>query len=262
MGQGGHGAFHDSYSGRRTGGAKMGDRTRAVPPRAAGGDSRSGRAAPAGHGRVVQEQSCDGGILATRERPAGQNRGFFVRANDINTIMLSVARTHDETRHVIFHEAAHWHLNAREGPMPLWLGEGLAEVYATFELPDSKTYAFGAAFQEHVARLQNESLLPLPKLLGIGRDSLLYNEGTRTSIFYAQSWALVHFLFYGEKSPGRAAVQRYLELLPVVRSADDAFSPPLAPTTRRSRSNCAGTSRMVVITNTSTRGRPVILRVN
>ena len=137
--------------------------------------------------------------------------------------MLSVARTHDETRHVIFHEAAHWHLNAREGPMPLWLGEGLAEVYATFELPDSKTYAFGAAFQEHVARLQNESLLPLPKLLGIGRDSLLYNEGTRTSIFYAQSWALVHFLFYGEKSPGRAAVQRYLELLPVVRSADDAF---------------------------------------
>jgi tetratricopeptide (TPR) repeat protein len=78
-------------------------------------------------------------------------------------------------------------------------------------------------FEAHVARLREENLLPLPKLVGIGRDSLLYNEGTRTSIFYAQAWAFVHFLFYGEKSPGPAAVQRYLALLPRVRSPDDAF---------------------------------------
>jgi tetratricopeptide (TPR) repeat protein len=149
--------------------------------------------------------------------------GFFVRANDVNTIMLSVARNDAETRHVIFHEAVHWHLSAREGFMPLWLAEGLAEVYATFEAPNTRTYAFGAAFETHVARLREESLLPLPKLVGIGRDSLLYNEGTRTSIFYAQSWAFVHFLLFGEKSPGMAAVQRYLELLPVVRSPDEAF---------------------------------------
>lgn len=149
--------------------------------------------------------------------------GFFVRSNDINTIMLSLARTASETRHVIFHEAVHWHLSAREGIMPLWLSEGLAEVYATFELPDAKSYAFGGALDEHVALLQRESLLPLPKLLGIGRDSLLYNEGARTGIFYAQSWAFVHFLFYGENSPGRAAVTRYLELLPHVSSPDDAF---------------------------------------
>jgi tetratricopeptide (TPR) repeat protein len=149
--------------------------------------------------------------------------GFFVRANDVNTIMLSVARNDRDTRRVIFHEAVHWHLSAREGFMPLWLAEGLAEVYATFDTPSARTYAFGAPFEEHVAQLREESLLPLPKLVGLGRSSLLYNEGMRTSIFYAQSWAFVHFLFYGEKSPGRAAVQRYLELLPIVRSPDDAF---------------------------------------
>jgi tetratricopeptide (TPR) repeat protein len=149
--------------------------------------------------------------------------GFFVRANDINTIMLSISGNADETRHVIFHEAVHWHLSAREGFIPVWLGEGLAEVYATFEMRDSKSYAFGAAMDDHVARLRSDALLPLPKLLGIGRDSLLYNESTRTSIFYAQAWAFMHFLFFGEKSPGRSAVQRYLELLPIVRSPDDAF---------------------------------------
>jgi tetratricopeptide (TPR) repeat protein len=149
--------------------------------------------------------------------------GFFVRANDINTIMLSVARNDRDTRHVIFHEAVHWHLSAREGFMPLWLSEGLAEVYATFEMSKGKTYTFGTEFNSHVARLREDSLLPLPKLVGIGRDSLLYNEGTRTSIFYAQSWALVHFLYFGQNSPGRAAVQRYLQLLPLVQSPDDAF---------------------------------------
>lgn len=149
--------------------------------------------------------------------------GFFVRANDINTIMLSLARKDRETRRVIYHEAVHWHLSAREGFMPLWLAEGLAEVCATFAFPDARTYEFGDVFEEHVACLREESLLPLPKLVGIGRDSLLYNEGTRTSIFYAQAWAFVHFLFYGETSPGPESVQRYLDLLPRVRSPDDAF---------------------------------------
>ena len=149
--------------------------------------------------------------------------GFFVRANDVNTIMVSLARNAKETRHVILHEAVHWHAGAREGVLPLWLDEGLAEVFATFEVPDAKSYTFGAALSDHVGLLRREPQLPLSNLMTIGRESLLYNEGERTGIFYAQAWAFVHFLFYGEKSPGRAAVQRYLELLAVVRSPDEAF---------------------------------------
>ena len=149
--------------------------------------------------------------------------GFFVRANDVNTIMVSLARNARDTRRVIFHEAVHWHLSARAGALPLWLDEGLAEVFATFALSDATSYTFGAAVEEHVTLLRREKLLPLASLLGTGRESLLYNEGERTGIFYAQAWALAHFLFYGEKSPGRASVQRYLELLAVVKSPDDAF---------------------------------------
>ncbi|MBL9202513.1 MAG: hypothetical protein JNL39_18525 [Opitutaceae bacterium] len=149
--------------------------------------------------------------------------GFFVRANDLNTIMLSLARDDAATRRVIFHEAVHWHLGAREGALPLWLDEGLAEVYSTFEVPDARSYAFGAAIPEHVSLLRREALLPLATLLGVGRDSLLYNEGTRAGIFYAQAWAFVHFLHYGKDSPGPGAASRYLELVPRLHSADDAF---------------------------------------
>lgn len=150
--------------------------------------------------------------------------GFFVRTNDVNTIMLSLARDDAATRRVIFHEAVHWHLSAREGTMPLWLDEGLAEVYSTFEVPDARAYAFGAAIPEHVTLLRRETLLPLPTLLAVDRESLLYNEGKRAGIFYAQSWAFVHFLFYGKDSPGPGSVQRYLDLVPALHSADDAFA--------------------------------------
>ncbi|MBL9186937.1 MAG: DUF1570 domain-containing protein [Opitutaceae bacterium] len=150
--------------------------------------------------------------------------GYFVRTSDLNAIMLSLAHDDAATRRVIFHEAVHWHLSAREGAMPLWLDEGLAEVYATFEVPDARSYAFGAAIPEHVALLRAERLLPLPVLLGVGRESLLYNEGTRAGIFYAQAWAFVHFLLYGDGSPGPGSVGRYLELVPALHSADDAFT--------------------------------------
>lgn len=149
--------------------------------------------------------------------------GYFVRADEINTIMLSLEGNREEVRHTIYHEAVHWYLSAYDGPMPLWLGEGLAELYATFELNDAKNYTMGNLIGPYVTLLRREPFMPLVRLFGTGRESLLYNEGTRASIFYAQSWALVHYLFYGENSPGRESILRYLQLLATDQSADAAF---------------------------------------
>jgi tetratricopeptide (TPR) repeat protein len=155
-------------------------------------------------------------------RPAAMG-GFFVRADEINTMMLSLDAGEEETRHTIFHEAVHWYFSAVEGPMPLWLGEGLAELYATFELTDAKTYTFGNPINSYLALLRREPFMPLTRLFGTGRESLLYNEGTKASIFYAQSWAVVHYLFHGEGSPGREVIGRYLTLLGTAASPDEAF---------------------------------------
>ncbi|HEY1109794.1 MAG TPA: DUF1570 domain-containing protein, partial [Opitutaceae bacterium] len=149
--------------------------------------------------------------------------GYFARADEINTIMLSLEGNREEVRHTIYHEAVHWYLSAFEGPMPLWLGEGLAELYATFELTGAKTYTVGNLIGSYVTLLRREPFMPLVRLFGTGRESLLYNEGTRASIFYAQSWALVHYLFYGESSPGRESILQYLHLLALNQSADEAF---------------------------------------
>lgn len=149
--------------------------------------------------------------------------GYFVRDDGINTIMLSLEGNREDVRHTIYHEAVHWYLSAFDGPMPLWLGEGLAELYATFELTDARHYTMGNLIGPYVMLLRREPFMPLVRLFGTGRESLLYNEGTRASIFYAQSWALVHYLFYGESSPGRESILRYLQLLAADQSHDAAF---------------------------------------
>jgi tetratricopeptide (TPR) repeat protein len=149
--------------------------------------------------------------------------GLFVRTNDLNTIMLSLTRDAEETRHVVFHEAVHWHLAARGDALPLWLGEGLAELYATFESPDAGHERFATPLAGHLRLLRLATPIPISKLLATDRTSLLYNERARGNIFYAESWALAHLLFFADGSPGLAGLDCYLVRLKTGAAPEEAF---------------------------------------
>ena len=53
--------------------------------------------------------------------------------------------------------------------------------------------------------------LTLEQLLTVTHDSPLYNEGERRSLFYAQSWALVHMLMTKD-AQGLKQLSEYLQL--------------------------------------------------
>ena len=101
---------------------------------------------------------------------------------------------------VILHEYTHLvTANASHG-LPLWVSEGLADFYSTFEIrPDGKQALLGRVVAEHAELLNGTSQwLTQDQLLNVTHDSPLYNEGERRSIFYAQSWAMVHLFMTGE----------------------------------------------------------------
>jgi cytochrome c-type biogenesis protein CcmH/NrfG len=87
--------------------------------------------------------------------------------------------------------------------IPLWLRQGLAEYYGTFEA-DEREARIGLPLESHLAALGLLSgyLLPLPTLLGL-ESPPEGPEGLTTTAFYAQSWLLVHHLMSGD------AVQRH-----------------------------------------------------
>ena len=66
-------------------------------------------------------------------------------------------------------------------------------------------------------------MIPLPELLAVNQSSPLYNEGDRRSIFYAESWALTHYLLT-ERPNGGAEVNKYVTAVAGGVPADAAFT--------------------------------------
>lgn len=150
--------------------------------------------------------------------------GLFVHTNEFNTIMVSLTRLGDETRHVVFHETVHWHLGPTGEQLPLWLSEGLADLYATFELTDGAREQIGAPLGGYAKLLRSGNLISLAQLIATNRGSVLYNEQARGNMFYAESWALTHLLLLADGSPGVAGLETYLAALRRGRGSAAAFT--------------------------------------
>jgi hypothetical protein len=125
--------------------------------------------------------------------------GLFLPRRDANYIAL--VRDWDEgSMRVVFHEYAHLITSNIAGSLPVWLNEGLAEFYSTFETVGDREALIGRTVPGHLDRLNETRLLTLDELLNVKHDSPLYNEGDRRSVFYAQSWALTHMLLAAQPS--------------------------------------------------------------
>lgn len=126
--------------------------------------------------------------------------GLFHGGRDLNYIALTTGGQDDGVR-TVFHEYAHLIVNNLLRDVPAWLNEGLAEFYSTFEVHQGgREVIVGKVVDWHLLRLRSERPLPLDVLLAVDHGSPYYNEKNRMSVFYAQSWALVHRLLRGEPS--------------------------------------------------------------
>ncbi len=96
---------------------------------------------------------------------------------------------------LIYHEYVHALMQLNFENLPLWLNEGIAEFYAQAFFTN-KEVTLGRPSSYHLFNLSQQKLLPLEVLLAADRNSPHYNEANKASVFYSQSWALTHFLFF------------------------------------------------------------------
>jgi Tfp pilus assembly protein PilF len=93
--------------------------------------------------------------------------------------------------------------------LPLWLGEGLAEFFGNSTLGD-KEVQIGNIAPYHLQILQQNRLIPVEELLQVDHNSPYYNEANRTSVFYAESWTIVHYLMLDPDAHKRQLLQNFL----------------------------------------------------
>lgn len=154
-------------------------------------------------------------------QPAGVS-GFFQSSRDVDYITLSVDRNQVRAPETLaFHEYVHLLVRNSFGDAPLWFNEGLAEYYSTFEISKgNKKVTLGKPASSRVQTLRTRPLLPLKMLLKVDSNSPYYKEQDKRAIFYAQSWALIHYLLSGSR---RTQLSTYLQLLAKGREIEDAF---------------------------------------
>lgn len=155
--------------------------------------------------------------------------GVYVNGVTTHFMALDVARG-SLAYPVIFHEFAHLFLRNTLAEVPVWFNEGLAGFYETFELGDgNRSATIGRANGPYVAKLR-ERMLPLDELLAVTASSPLYNEGDRRSIFYAQAWALTHYLLVGNQERAKQ-LPVYLQALIDGTDEPTAFATAFGATT-------------------------------
>ncbi|HEX3552894.1 MAG TPA: DUF1570 domain-containing protein [Thermoanaerobaculia bacterium] len=142
-----------------------------------------------------------------RPRDSG---GYFMSRSQGNYVAIDGSHRGNQTARV-YHEYIHY--VTRNANLPLWLHEGLAEYYSTFEASKNEALV-GLPIPEHVRWLRENPWIPLAQLFTLDENSKEYNEKARRGAFYAESWALTHYLLSG--SPQRR--DQLLDLLRLDRA--------------------------------------------
>jgi tetratricopeptide (TPR) repeat protein len=117
--------------------------------------------------------------------------GFYQGSDDRNFIGIDMSSP--DPYGTALHEYAHLLLRASFPVMPLWFDEGFAEYFATMQV-QGKQVQYGAPATQYLPLLTNGTWMPLTALFSVERNSDVYNENDKRSMFYAESWLAVHYL--------------------------------------------------------------------
>jgi tetratricopeptide (TPR) repeat protein len=173
--------------------------------------------------------------------------GFWLSGEDRIFVVLNLSQP-DPWR-AVEHQFAHYMLNYNYPPTPPWFDEGFAEYFASLNLtaksaefgsdpelqPSSQTDPLGRQTEAKDLKsfteiLQNPVWLAWPDLLTMKNRAANGVEGTHHTLFYAQSWILVHYLLNKDKMSelgkyfGLVEIQR----MPVDQAIQQAFGTSVA----------------------------------
>jgi tetratricopeptide (TPR) repeat protein len=143
--------------------------------------------------------------------------GFFIPGEDHQFIVLNVSE--EDPWRAISHQFAHLLLNYNYPPTQGWFDEGFAEYFSSLRL-DNKQAQIGSdpelasPVSEDVLGNQTEVRNPpksltellsgwvwlsLPDLFNMRHNPASYQEGTHHTLFYAQSWMVMHYILNKEQ---------------------------------------------------------------
>jgi tetratricopeptide (TPR) repeat protein len=124
--------------------------------------------------------------------------GFFLPGDDRYYFVLNLSNK--ESWLAISQDFARIFLNYNYPPTQPWFDEGFAEYFASLRL-DNKQGQIGGDPGSFTDLLSAQAWLPLPDLFATRREISASQESSHHTLFYAQSWIVMHYLLNQNKLP-------------------------------------------------------------
>lgn len=121
---------------------------------------------------------------------------YYVRNHDRDYIVMEDIQA--EHYPVAIHEYTHLIIKHTGLKLPVWMNEGWADLFSTLK-PRGQQALVGDLIPGRVRTIQTSSWIPLSVLSQVDQRSPMYNERDKASVFYAESWVLMHMLFLGKE---------------------------------------------------------------
>lgn len=138
--------------------------------------------------------------------------GYFIQSEEANYILLRLDTQGEHPFATVYHEYTHYMLRKTAGWLPVWLDEGMAEFYQNTDI-DGKEVRMGQPSVANINLLRDNRLIPLTTLLQIDHSSSYYHEEQKGNIFYAESWALTHYLLIRDSQNKTHRLEDYASLM-------------------------------------------------
>lgn len=151
--------------------------------------SSKNKQAPEGRVRIIAFSS------EKEYKPYRLNGGafaYYLQSRERDYIVMQDIETAHHQAAV--HEYTHLIVQHMKLDLPIWLNEGMADLYSSLE-PHGQQSMVGRPLEGHVITLLRRPWMDWNVLFAVDHKSPFYNESDKMSIFYAQSWALTHMLY-------------------------------------------------------------------
>ncbi len=146
--------------------------------------------------------------------------GYYAHSQEKNYILLQLDTQYDHPFATVYHEYTHLQFAFASAWIPLWLNEGLAEFMQNTEIRDKDVH-LGEASVDDILYLRQNKLIPLSVLFKVNAQSPYYHEEQKGSVFYAESWALTHFLMVTDRVKHTNRIGAYMDR---VRGGEDPLA--------------------------------------
>lgn len=128
----------------------------------------------------------------------------------------------DQGQVVVYHEFTHSFFHANSHWLPVWLDEGIAEFYAYTKFQHDRILVGAPSLRSRT--LADMALIPVATMLDVDSRSPYYHDPIKVQQFYAEAWAMVHYMTFGAGMGNGAKLGQFVKLLQQDTPQQKAFA--------------------------------------